>query len=120
MQAGLVRRKLRRKRRLFRKLKNELNALDKQIADAESQLAALRKIFRESYPDIRNRAAALEILRTRRERLQFASLNEQIADVDRNLERLRKIYRPSYPDIRNLEQQRQILTNRLDELTKKQ
>lgn len=69
----------------------ELNALDKQIADAESQLAALRK-----------------------------TLNEQIADVDRNLDRLRKIYRPSYPDIRNLVQQRQILTNRLDELTKKQ
>lgn len=69
----------------------QLSALDTQIADAESQLVALRRIYRESYPDIRTKVAAL-----------------------------RQIYKPNYPDIRIPEQQRQILSNRRDELTKKQ
>ena len=106
-----------------------LQSLDKQIADAESHLAEMHRIYRPGYPGFQKAADVVESLRSRREFLAahtaaipdpLTDVNSQIADAERDLVRLREKYRPNYPGLRTAELRLQELTARREALLKPQ
>lgn len=91
-----------------------------QIAAIQSQLVELRKVYKESYPDIRKLEIQLQALQNSQNTSnpKTPAIASSIASSDRagqtaaiqsQLVELRKIYKESYPDIRRLEIQLQAL-----------